>query len=154
MHNAVNEASQLKMTSPEMLMWKGGSSHCECDHKYRHCAAEILDNSIDKAEFKEAFTKAISDRWEKGSNNIMLIGSANYGKSFILQSLTETEKFIVSPAPGTSAWIGAEKAEEMFLSDLRWNEGLILWCDFLNLLEWLPVQLQAQKSIILRTYSG
>ena len=148
MQNAVNEASQLKMTSPVMLMWKGGLSHFECDHKYRHCAAEILGNSIDKAEFKEAFTKAISDRWEKGSNNIMLIGSAKYGKSFILQSLTETEKFIVSPA-----WIGAEKAEETFLSDLRWNEGLILWCDFLNLLEWLPVHLQAQKPIILRTYS-
>ena len=73
-YHAVNEDTQLKMTALEILMEKGSASDCVCDRQYRHCAAEILDdNSIDKAEFKEAVTKALSEGRKKG-NNIMLIG--------------------------------------------------------------------------------
>ena len=102
-HNAVNEDCWLKMTALEILIAKGSASDCVCDRQYRHCAAEILDdNSIDKAEFKEAVTKALSEGRKKG-NNIMLIGPANCGKTFILSPLREIFKCFVSPASGTFA---------------------------------------------------
>ena len=134
------------MTALEILIAKGSASDCVCDRQYRHCAAEILDdNSIDKAEFKEAVTKALSEGRKKG-NNIMLIGPANCGKTFILSPLREIFKCFVSPASGTFAWVGAEKADVIFLNDLRWNERLMPWSDFLNLLQGLPVHLQAPKT--------
>ena len=76
----------------------------------------------------------------------MIIGPANCGKTFILRPLTEIFKCFVSPASGTFAWVGAEKAEVIFLNDLRWNERLMPWSDLLNLLEGLPVHLQAPKT--------
>ena len=141
-HNAINEDSPFKMTPLEILMEKGSASGCVCEPQYRHCAAEILDNnSIDKTEFKVAVSKALSEEKAKG-NNIMLIGPTNCGKTFILSPLTEIFKCFVSPASSTFAWVGAKKAETIFLTDLRWNERLIPWSDFLSLMEGLPVHLQ------------
>ena len=76
----------------------------------------------------------------------MLIGPANCGKTFILSLLTKIFKYFVSLASGTSVWAGAEKAEFIFLNDLRRNEKLMPWSDFLNLLEGRPVHLQASKT--------
>ena len=59
-HNAVNEGSLLKMTALEILMEKSSVRDCVSDHQYRHCAVEYLDNnSLNKAEFKQAATKAL-----------------------------------------------------------------------------------------------
>ena len=102
-------------------------------------------NGIDQNEFTTAVLEALSDGRKKG-NNIMIIGPANCGKTFILRPLTEIFKCFVSPASGTFAWVGAEKAEVIFLNDLRWNERLMPWSDLLNLLEGLPVHLQAPKT--------
>ena len=50
------------------------------------------------------------------------------------------------PASGTFAWVEAEKADVICLNDLRWNDKLIPWADFLNLLEGLPIHIQAPKT--------
>ena len=62
--------------------------------------------------------------------------------TFILSPLTEIFKCFVSPSSGAFAWVGAEKAEIIFLND----ERLMPWSDFLSLLEGLPVHLQAPKT--------
>ena len=56
------------------------------------------------------------------------------------------KKSTVSPASGTFAWVGAEKADVIFLNDLRRNDKLIPWADFLNLLKGLPIHIQAPKT--------
>ena len=84
--------------------------------------AEILDNnSIDKAVFEETVTQALSNVWKKGNSSIMLISPANCDKTFIMLALIKTLKSFVSPVSGTSAWIRAQKAEQIFLNDLSWN---------------------------------
>ena len=42
--------------------------------------------------------------------------------------------------------VGAEKTEVILVNDLRLNERLIPWSDFLNLLWGLPVHFQASKT--------
>ena len=107
-HNEVNEDSRLKTTALAILMEQSSASDCVYDHQYRQSSAEILDNnSIDKAEFKEVVTKVLSDGRGKG-NNIMLIGPANCGKTFILSQLTEILKWFVSPTSGIFAWVGPQ----------------------------------------------
>ena len=76
----------------------------------------------------------------------MIIGPANCGKTFIFKPLTELFKCFVSPASGTFAWVGAEKAEVVFLNDFRWSDKLLPWPDLLNLLEECPVHLSAPKT--------
>ena len=62
MHNAANGDSHLKMLSVEILIEKGRSSDCVCEHQYQHCKLKTLDNSsTDAAEFKEAVTKPLPD---------------------------------------------------------------------------------------------
>ena len=63
-----------------------------------------------------------------------------------LNSLTEVFKCFVFPASGTFAWVGAEKADVIFLNDLRRNDKLIPCADSLNLSEGLPIHIQAPKT--------
>ena len=62
----------------------------------------------------------------KKGNNVM-IGPSNCGKTFLLKPLTEIFHCFPSPASGTFAWVGVEKAEVVLLNDLRWNDNLIAW---------------------------
>ena len=55
-------------------------------------------------------------------------------------------KSFTSPASGPFSWVGAEKIENIFLNDLRWNERLMPWCGFLNLLKGLSFHLHAPKT--------
>ena len=45
-----------------------------------------------------------------------------------------------NPATSTFAWVGAEKAEVIFLNDFRWNPQIIQWHDLLLMLEGQQVQ--------------
>ena len=45
------------------------------------------------------------------------------------------------PAQNTFAWFGAEKAEIVYLNNLRWNDELIPQSNFLQLLEGCEVHL-------------
>ena len=51
-----------------------------------------------------------------------------------------------NPATSTFAWVGAGKAEVIFLNDFRWNPQIIQWHDLLLMLEGQPVHLPAPKS--------
>lgn len=145
-HNSTTESERNRKTAIELLMEKGTNGNCVCDGEYRKCAVDILNkNDVDIPEFKRTVFDALSGGRKKG-NNVLIIGPANCGKTFLLRPLTEVFKCFVSPASGTFAWVGAEKAEVVFLNDLRWNEKLITWGDFLNLLEGLPIHIQAPKT--------
>ena len=73
-------------------------------------------------------------------------GPANCGKTFILNPLNVVYTTFCIPATSTFAWIGAEKAEVIFLNDFRWSTQIIPWHDLLLMLEGQLVHLPAPKS--------
>ena len=68
------------------------------------------------------------------------------GKTFLLNPLNVVFKSFSNPATSTFAWVGAEKAEIIFLNDLRSNHQIIQWHDLILMLEGQPVHLPAPKS--------
>ena len=98
---------------------------------------------------REAFSQAVKDLLEKGRGkfrNILIKGPANTGKTFLLNPLNVVYRSFSNPATSTFAWVGAEKAEVIFLNDFRWNPQIIQWHDLLLMLEGQPVHLPAPKS--------
>lgn len=73
-------------------------------------------------------------------------GPANTGKTFLLNPLNTIYKSFTNPATSTFAWVGAEKAEVIFLNDFRWNSQIIQWHDLLLMFEGQTVHLPAPKS--------
>ena len=89
--------------------------------KWLSCAREVLRrNGIDE----HYFTQSVYELLEKGRgkfHNIMIVGVANCGKTFILNPLNVIYNTFSNPASTSFAWVGAEKAEIIFLSDFRWS---------------------------------
>lgn len=78
--------------------------------------------------------------------NLMITGPANCGKTFILLPLTLIYEAFCNPASTSFAWVGAEKAEIIFLNDFRWSPQIIPWHDLLLLLEGQLVHFPAPKT--------
>ena len=85
-----------------------------CNGVWLQCAKQILENNgIDKRKFGQA----VVDLLKKGRGkhrNLMIVGPANCGKTFILKPLTELDKTFLNPASGSFAWVGVEEAECIF----------------------------------------
>ena len=124
------------------------SSECVagCDLQWINCALEVLkNNNIHPV----VFGSVIKDLLMKGRGkfrNVMLVGCANSGKSFLLNPLCALFKTFVNPAIDKYAWVGAEEHEVIYLNEFRWNSALITWKDFLLLLEGHIVHLPAPKN--------
>ena len=72
----------------------------------------------------------------RGKNrNLMLVGPANCGKTFLLQPLEKVFHIFANPAKNMYCWVGAEDSEVIFLNDFHWHEDVIAWHSFLSLLE-------------------
>lgn len=117
-----------------------------CDGKWLEIANNILEsNGIEK----KAFTDAMKDAIENGRGkyrNVMLVGPANCGKTFLLNPLSVVFNCFQNPANTNFAWVGAEEAEIIFLNDFRWNQQILPWSDMLLLLEGALVHLPAPKT--------
>ena len=75
----------------------------------------------------------------------MLTSPANCGKTFLLNSLNNIFNTFTNPASTSFTWVGAEKAEVVFLNDFRWSPQIIAWHDLLLMLEGQLVHLPAPK---------
>ena len=98
---------------------------------------------------EEFFSTSVRDLLEKGRGkyrNMMIVGPANCGKTFLLQPLNVIYSTFCNPACTSFAWAGAEKAECIFLNDFRWSPQIIQWRDFLLMLEAQTVHLPAPKT--------
>ena len=147
MENASEVLERSKLSRVEILenvLDNPCNEHC--NGRWLQCAKQLLtwnDISID------VFTKAVINLLEKGRGkhrNILIKGPANTGKTFLLNPLNVVFKSFSNPASSTFAWVGAEKAEVIFLNDFRWNHQIIQWHDLLLMLEGQPVHLPAPKS--------
>ena len=124
-------------------------TNCECDGLWLRLALDLLDkNDIDPHVFSEALRVAFAKGREKHVN-VIIIGPADSAKTFILQPITKAiPNTFQNPAKGMFGWLGVDKANAVFLNDLRWiapnvSGFFIAWDDFLKLLEGKQVTLPA-----------
>jgi hypothetical protein len=117
-----------------------------CNGAWLQCATELLNkNGVDI----EMFAQLVKECLTKGRGkhrNVMIVGPANCGKTFILKPLTQLYATFCNPASGSFAWIGIQDVECIFLNDFRWNPQLIPWHDLLLMLEGEVVHLPAPKT--------
>ena len=107
---------------------------------------EILrNNKINAYVFAEAI-RTLLELGRGKNRNILLVGPANCGKTFLLNPFTEIYDTFLNPSSSKYAFVGAESKELMFLNDLRWSQETIPWQEFLNLLEGQSVHLAAPKT--------
>ena len=117
-----------------------------CEGRWLTLATDILNRNDIQAT---VFSKAVFELLDKGRGkyrNLMITGPANCGKTFILLPITVIYDCFSNPASNTFAWVGAEKAEVIFLNDFRWQPKLIQWQDLLLLLEGGLVHLPAPET--------
>ena len=121
---------------------------CECaiPRQWTRCALELLfENGLDQQEYCNALRTALEKGRGKG-RNMMLVGPANCGKTFMLAPLMVVFKTFSNPATTTYSLVGAELAEVIFLNDFRYEPVVIGWGELLNMLEGQLVRLPAPKT--------
>lgn len=146
MEEAEVDIQRSKRTRLEILheTLKATCNDSSCN--WLQMAEETLQrNGVNVGEFANAIKDALTNGRGK-KRNIMIIGPANCGKTFIFQPLRHIYKAFVNPATGSFAWVGVEDAEIIYLNDFRWNEKIIQWQDFLRLLEGDSVHFPAPKT--------
>ena len=96
-----------------------------CEGQWLTCAKETLTrNNIELAVFGKAIITAL----EKGrgkNRNVMIVGPANCGKTFLLKPLCTIYNAFTNPSTNSFAWVGVEESEIIFLNDFRWTDKLI-----------------------------
>ena len=111
--NAEKVIERRKSSRMEILMSAEGT-YCVCEGEWMQCALELLEKSrIEREEFSTANKKLLEKGRGKG-RNILLIGPANCGKTFLLNPLTKIFDAVCNPATGSFAWIGVEEEKSFF----------------------------------------
>ena len=90
------------------------------------------------------FAAALRDLLINGGGkfrNLLIIGPANCGKTFMLKPLESVYDVFLKPANDNYAWVGADSAEVILLQDFRWSREMIPWNDLLE-----TVKLPAPKN--------
>ena len=154
MKSASEEVAREKLCRMEILS-KVESGDCVngCEGGWYECALEVLtNNSINPMCFAAALRELI----EKGRGkfrNLMIVGPANCGKTFLLAPLQVIFRTFSNPANDKYAWLGVESSECIFLNEFRWSSELIAWKEFLLLFEGQQVHLPSPKNLYAKDIS-
>ena len=147
MNNAKASIEREKLTRMEILR-KCQSESCVdgCDMEWYECARQVLQlNSINPFVFADAMRQLLEHGRGK-FRNLLIVGPANCGKTFLLKPLEIIFRAFTNPANDKYAWVGADQAEVIVLQDFRWSSELICWKDLLLLLEGENVKLPSPKN--------
>ena len=147
MKGAKEKITRSRKTRMEILN-EAVQSECAtaCNGAWLQCATELLnENGVDIDMFANLVKECLTQGRGK-HRNLMIVGPANCGKTFILKPLTQLYVTFCNPASGTFAWVGIQDAECIFLNDFRWSPQLIPWHDLLLMLEGEVVHLPAPKT--------
>ena len=147
MENANNTKTRLETCRLDLLR-QAGEKQCMCDPPDHWLKSAMLLLEKNQIPFDQ-FSRSVHQLLEKGRGkyrNVMVIGPANCGKTFILNPLNIIFRTFTNPASTSFAWVGAEEAEVLFLNDFRWSPQIIAWHDLLLMLEGQLVHLPAPKS--------
>ena len=145
--DAVNNEERQKKSRIQLLQ-EARKQRCVpgCDGKWKSLASETLErNNYSTKAFGDAIIHALDMGRGKG-RNILLIGPANCGKTFLVKPLCLIFNAFENPASGTFAWVGVEQAEIIFLNDFRWSERVMAWQDMLRLLEGDKIHVPTPKT--------
>ena len=123
-----------------------GECTCNTSQEWYSCALQLLSNNNIPVDNFASCVKNLLNKGRGKFRNILLTGPANCGKTFLLNPLNNIFKTFTNPASTSFAWVGAEKAEVIFLNDFRWSPQIIAWHDLLLMLEGQLVHLPAPKS--------
>ena len=146
----MQEASAVltrRKASRMQLIREAASGNCvdNCDGLWLRCGEDVLVNN---KVHPILFAAAIRDLLTLGRGkyrNVMIVGATNCGKTFLLRPLELLYNTFSNPAADKYAWVGAAKAEIIWLNDFRWTRELIEWKSLLLLLEGDRVNLPAPK---------
>ena len=147
MNGAVEELRRHSTPRMEVI---SQTANTECvqhwERTWVQSAIEVLtNNQIHLVVFADSLRELLEKGREK-FRNIIIVGSANCWKTFILIPLTKIFNTFPNPANGKYAWLGVEKADLVFLNDFRWNPETISWKELLLLLEGQTVHLPTPKN--------
>lgn len=121
-------------------------AECEDEQNWFNMATEVLhNNNIDVLVFAAAVRKLLQRGGSKGLN-ILITGKKDSAKTFILRPLTKIFDSFTNPSSGTYAFVGIQTKEVAFLNDFRYNQTMLPWQDFLNLLEGIKVHIPTPKT--------
>lgn len=119
---------------------------CGDDEKWLEMAREVLrKNAVNAYTFAEAARRLLRQGRSKG-NNILITGPTDCAKTFILRPLTKIFQCFTNPSSGSYAFVGIQNKEVAFLNDLRYNQVMLPWQDFLNLLEGMEQHIPTPKT--------
>ena len=147
MKGAGEKISRSKKTRIDLLQ-EASNSDCVTgwNGDWLQCANEVLQNNgISIVHFAESVQQSLVKGCKK-HHNVMIVGPANCGKTFLLKPLKVIYHTFCNPATGSFAWVGIQDAECIFLNDFRCSPQLIPWHDLLLMLEGEVVHLPAPKT--------
>ena len=147
MQEASERIIQSKTVRMELIR-KNAQGSCidDCSGQWLACAQEVLQNNqVNPIIFPAAMRNLLRKRRGK-FRNIMIVGQANCGKTFLLSLFQLIYKTFSNPANGNYAWLGSIKAEVIFLNDFRWGSEMISWKEMLPLPEGQTVHLPSPKN--------
>ena len=117
-----------------------------CEGHWLTCANQVLVSSgVHPYVFADG-TRTLLSQGRGKLRNVIIVGPANCGKTFLLRPLEIVFKTFSNPANDKYAWVGADIAEVIFLNDFRWSSDLIKWNEFLLLIEGHTVHVPAPKT--------
>lgn len=105
------------------------------DCQWLQCAMQVLPNNLVQPI---VFAEVLGDLMINGgvkNRNTFIAGPANCGKTFLISPPQNIFKMFYNERNAKCVWLGAEKVELIFLNDFIWSPVMIVWTDFLLLLE-------------------
>ena len=84
----------------------------------------LLNGMWLRCGYEAAALRDLTERGRGKIRNIMIIGPADCGKTFLLAPLQIVFKTFSNPEKDKFAWIGAGTSECIFLNDFRWSGEL------------------------------
>ena len=117
-----------------------------CGGLWLNCAREVSrNNGVNVFSFADPVRELLTKGRGK-HRNIMIVGPANCGKTFMLDPLNDMFRVFTNPASTSYAWLGAENVDVIFLNDFRYSQEILAWQDMLLLLEGQTIHFAAPKS--------
>ncbi len=147
----MEEAAQIlqrqKKSRWEILQQSSNGECVEgCHGQWKQYAIETLQRNHVHVQY---FANKVKESLVQGrgkKRNILIVGPANCGKTFLIKPLSDIFNAFVNPATGSFAWLGIEEGEVIILNDFRWCDKIISWQDFLKLLEGDTVHIPSPKT--------
>ena len=115
MEEAEEKLKRKRMTRLEILQEALKGPCAENCNEQRHELAKYIVKRNNLTD--GVFQKAVRELLDKGRGkyrNILVKGSANCGKTFLLNPLNVVYNTFSNPASSSFAWVGAESAEIIF----------------------------------------